>query len=391
MDISGVHLARVINQRRFRGFLEARRYSGNNNRNRIIRPLTMLHSGDYCYEGCLCHGICTLSPSSACQLTTSCFEHSLVCIATFHVHDDAQRSKRTCSVVLSVEQLANGLQLFASFTPPHQSCVSGGNSSSYPRRDLFFPFPTPRVPTDLPINSSLQHFTLASFPAAPNDNPRSEPSVSTLNTRVLFLAQRRPKLCPYTAERQTLSATFVVKTTSPARRLCSVARKSSFSSTRECCESRGGSQKLTLKPARVSSPSTRSKISIVAARRRSFTLRGCETEMTAQRRLIVIVCGEMERMCEAGGICLMSVRGRLLGSCCFVGDLESSDTSEIGRDVSEAKDNVVELRNVVSSTAVGAICEDTRSSIRAIECSRKSCFVAMSSSGSWSLKEKNCV
>lgn len=104
-----------------------------------------------------------------------------------------------------------------------------------------------------------------------------------------------------------------------------------------------------------------------------------------------MVCGEMERMCEAGGICLTSVKGKLLGSCSLVGECESSEISEAGRDVSEANENVVVLMNVESSAAVGAICEDARSSIRAMECSKKSCFVAMSNSGSWSLNEKNCV
>ena len=51
-------------------------------------------------------------------------------------------------------------------------------------------------------------------------------------------------------------------------------------------------------------------------------------------------------------------------------------------DVSEAKEKVVVvLRRDVSSISAGAICDETKSSSKAMECSRKSCLVAMSRSG----------
>lgn len=99
----------------------------------------------------------------------------------------------------------------------------------------------------------------------------------------------------------------------------------------------------------------------------------------------MIVCGAMERMCVADGICFMSVIGRLDGIEGFwEGELEISESSDGWREVSEMKDRVVELRNVVSSAFVGASWEDARSSMRARECSRKVCLVAMSRSGIWS-------
>lgn len=45
----------------------------------------------------------------------------------------------------------------------------------------------------------------------------------------------------------------------------------------------------------------------------------------------------------------------------------------------------------LSSKFVGASCEVASSSIRAIECSRKSCLVAMSREGRWAVKERNWV
>lgn len=61
-------------------------------------------------------------------------------------------------------------------------------------------------------------------------------------------------------------------------------------------------------------------------------------------------------------------------------------------DVSEAKEKVVVvLRREVSSMSAGAICDEAKPSSRAMECSRKSCSVAMSRSGICALKEKNCV
>lgn len=77
--------------------------------------------------------------------------------------------------------------------------------------------------------------------------------------------------------------------------------------------------------------------------------------MTAQRKLIVIVCGAMERMCEAEGMCLISVIERFVGieRICEA-EWEISESSEGRREVSDMKDRVVELRSVVSSAFVGA-------------------------------------
>ena len=58
-------------------------------------------------------------------------------------------------------------------------------------------------------------------------------------------------------------------------------------------------------------------------------------------------------------------------------------------ETSEMKEKVVESSKVVSSTLVGASCDETRSSMRAREWSRKSCFRAISRSGICALKEKN--
>ena len=116
-------------------------------------------------------------------------------------------------------------------------------------------------------------------------------------------------------------------------------------------------------------------------------------EITAHRMFRVIVCGAMESMCDAVGICPMSVMGRLGGTAGpFVpGDRDVWDSDD-KIDVSEAKEKVVVvLRRDVSSTSAGAICDETRSSSRAMECSRKSCLVATSRSGIWALKEKNWV
>lgn len=125
-----------------------------------------------------------------------------------------------------------------------------------------------------------------------------------------------------------------------------------------------------------------------------MTTRGCETEMTAQRMLRVMVCGAMERMCEADGICLMSVRGRLVDIGRSLVPSGSEISVVVDRiEVSDANEKVVVvLRRLVSSmVSAGAICDETKPSSRAMECSRKSCLVAMSKSGIWALKEKNCV
>jgi hypothetical protein len=105
-------------------------------------------------------------------------------------------------------------------------------------------------------------------------------------------------------------------------------------------------------------------------------------EITAHNTFRVIVCGAMESMCEAAGICLMSVIGRLggTGGPWVLGEREIWDPED-KIDVSEAKEKVVVLRKDVSSISAGAIWEETISSRRAMECSRKSCFVAMSRSG----------
>jgi hypothetical protein len=98
-------------------------------------------------------------------------------------------------------------------------------------------------------------------------------------------------------------------------------------------------------------------------------------------------------MCEAVGICPMSVMGRLgeTRGPFAAGERDSWD-SEDRIDVSEAKEKVVVvLRRDVSSMSAGAICDEARPSRRAIECSRKSCLVAISRSGIWALNEKNCV
>lgn len=69
----------------------------------------------------------------------------------------------------------------------------------------------------------------------------------------------------------------------------------------------------------------------------------------------MIVCGVMERMCEAEGICLISEIGKFVGieGICEV-ELEISESSDGRSEVSDMKDRVVELRNVVSSAFVGA-------------------------------------
>jgi hypothetical protein len=140
---------------------------------------------------------------------------------------------------------------------------SGGNSSS----NFLFPLLFSFLNTLRPTNSSLQVLTLASFPTNPNGSAKLlvTASSSILSIFVEFRAHCLLRLCPYTALRQTLNATFWMRTTSPALALCSATRKSSFSClpARAPCDSAGGSQKLTLKPARVSSPTRRSRISMV--------------------------------------------------------------------------------------------------------------------------------
>jgi len=85
--------------------------------------------------------------------------------------------------------------------------------------------------------------------------------------------------------------------------------------------------------------------------------------MTAHSRLSVTVCGAMDKMCEAEGICLMSVRGILVdkGMLAFTGDSEVCE----GIEISEANENAVESSKVVSSTLLGASCDETRLSMRA--------------------------
>ena len=106
-------------------------------------------------------------------------------------------------------------------------------------------------------------------------------------------------------------------------------------------------------------------------------------EITAHSMFTVIVCGAMESICEAVGICPMSVIGRLAGTGGpFIPGEKDIWDPEDNIDVSEAKEKVVVvLRRDVSSMSAGAICDETRPSSRAIECSRKSCLVAMSRSG----------
>ena len=106
-------------------------------------------------------------------------------------------------------------------------------------------------------------------------------------------------------------------------------------------------------------------------------------EITAHSMFRVIVCGAMERMCEAVGICPMSVKGRFGGTSgpLVPGERDIWDSEDI-IDVSEAKEKVVVvLSRDVSSISAGAICDDTRPSNKAMECSRKSCLVAISRSG----------
>lgn len=115
-------------------------------------------------------------------------------------------------------------QCLLSHTQPGES---GGNSSS----NFLFPLLLSFLKSLLPTNSSLQLLTIANFPTNPNGKafPLGTTSSSTLSIFVQFLAHRLPRLCPYTALRQTLKATFRISTTSPARALCKAARKSSFS------------------------------------------------------------------------------------------------------------------------------------------------------------------
>lgn len=85
--------------------------------------------------------------------------------------------------------------------------------------------------------------------------------------------------------------------------------------------------------------------------------------MTAHSKLSVTVCGAMDRMCEAEGICLMSVRGILveMGKMGFTGDSEVCE----GIEISEANENAVESSKVVSSILLVASCDETRFSMRA--------------------------
>jgi hypothetical protein len=177
-----------------------------------------------------------------------------------------ESSSQTIMTVLSTDCafLACGCSFFgASRCSLAQPGESGGNSSS----NFLFPLLLSFLSTLRPTNSSLQVLTLASFPTNPNGSATLllSASSSILSILVEFRAHRLPRLCPYTALRQTLNATFRMRTTSPALALCNAVRKSSFSClpAREPCDSAGGSQKLTLNPARVSSPTRRSRISMV--------------------------------------------------------------------------------------------------------------------------------
>ena len=172
-----------------------------------------------------------------------------------------------------------------------------------------------------------------------------------------FRVIARLRLCPYTIPRNSLRAICLARRISPGRRLWRMERRR-VSSVRgwflvglrawivvlffclflvwsvvvweeedgddeEEEEEEGGgggsgdNQNLKLNPARVSSPTRTSMISISAGRLRNLTVRGCWTEITAAIISIVIVWGWSFWIFHPGGIWSRLVIGRLkLTICC---------------------------------------------------------------------------